>query len=350
MSRHNKSHSGGLSRLATVLLLLLVATCASSDAVSKEDKKAKAEAKEEFDDDWDFTSESGKIIRVPTGYKKVTPNLNPPRAAPQRGSSEAAVRKLEVYKSSVEPLNALNVVVYDVQDVVASGDALQLTLNNIRAFATAVQAHSTTAPIKAFYLFNVASSDGDNPNPAAALLPLHLPNVAAVHWGATRSAFDTHLRSLALLDASGALKGAASIFCTGSSVRPLLKVGDGEWLADFWRLLESGGERTRVGIVGAEARCDGFPVALTHAFMLRPNLVRSVVVGMAYEAKSEGRLEPTLSLLTETLSNLVREQGYQVASMLHHVRYQQASPTCNAVRTFDKKSKGACVSQPEEVR
>ncbi|KAJ1392631.1 hypothetical protein B484DRAFT_281023 [Ochromonadaceae sp. CCMP2298] len=355
MSRLYRSRSGGLFRLtAGLLLLALLATSTCASEVHFE----------EFDDDWDLTTPGGGIMRVPRGYKQVKPPLNPPRVAPKRGSFDNAVQKLQLYKkslgadtgSAMNALNALNVVLYDVQDVVDSDDALQLTLNNIRVFATAVLLHSETAPIKAFYLFNVASSS-HNPNPATALLPLHLPNVVAVDWGATHSAFDTHLRSLKLLDESGALEDAASVFCTGSSVRPLLHVRDAEWLADFRGLL--GGYDSCVGLVGAEARCDGVPVALTHAFMLRPDLVRSLVDGMAWVTpKSQGRLVPTADHLMKELSALVRKQGFQVASMLHHVRYGQASPSdCSAawLGPYDKKEKDkkgkaeVCASQPEEV-
>ncbi|KAJ1397004.1 hypothetical protein B484DRAFT_262148, partial [Ochromonadaceae sp. CCMP2298] len=344
---HRPSRSRGLLRLTVVLLLLALLatiTCASD------------EHSNEFDDDWDLTTPGGDIKRIPRGYKQVKAPLNPSREAPKRGSFDNAVQKLQLYKkslgadtgSAVNASNALNVVVYDVQDVVASDDVLQLTLNNVRTFATSVLLHSETAPLKAFYLFNVASSS-DKPNPAAALLPLHLPNVAAVDWGATHSALDTHMRALKLLDESGALKGAASVFCTGSSVRPLLHVRDAEWLADFRGLLEGGD--SRVGLVGAEARCDGVPVVLTHAFMLRPDLVRGLVDGMALVTpKNQGRLVPTADHLMKELSALVRKQGFQVASMLHHVRYGQASPNCTAVRTLGKYDKAdECASQPREV-
>jgi hypothetical protein len=184
----------------------------------KEGRVYKTPTAKKEDFDWMAYLESNPDIYYLGGLKEQVPaimhfNTNGmgegrpyTRILPDSNSWDLAVAKLKTYRSSLKTLRRQNLIVYNIEDIGSSDVATDITFNNIKSFVTALLHHSEdesahtahTGTQKAFYLFNVAARTD---NPALPLLPLHLPNVAVVHWTYASCSMNTFLRTLHLLGA-----------------------------------------------------------------------------------------------------------------------------------------------------
>ncbi|KAJ1436164.1 hypothetical protein B484DRAFT_259982 [Ochromonadaceae sp. CCMP2298] len=235
---------------------------------------------------------------------------------PTNDSWAGAVEKLQKHlKSSGAAQGKQNLIIYNIEDIGSSDVAIDITLNNVRTFVTAMLHHAEAEAAggvahKAFYLFNVAAITD---NPALALLP-QLPNVAIVHWTFSSSSLNAFLHTLRMLGAS-ITSAVDAVFHLNSGVRgPLAQYEGGRWISQYRDLLDGEG----VGLVGSIIDCLTLstPYVQPHAFVLRGSLIYSLLQELD-KYYSSMVFVPMEDYFRFRLTAMVQEQGQRVASLQH---------------------------------
>jgi uncharacterized membrane protein YgcG len=253
---------------------------------------------------------------------------------PEPYSLADTISKMEQYHLSLNSkrvgLNARNLIIYQVEDIQHSENSLDIVLNNIKVFVSAIsQKRKSSSGSHAFYLFNVA---GREHNPLSDFIPATRPNVGIIKWDLESSAMYTHLRTLKILPES-VFSNVSAVFFTGTGSRgPLVFRHDGSWVSEFRKFLDV----KDVGMVSATVSCAPTPHAQTHFFLLRSVLVPVVLA----EYERYQTLTPWRSVFDHfntEMSGAVVKAGYQLASKLTHARLQQQyfTQNCSAVRDIE---------------
>ena len=231
---------------------------------------------------------------------------------------ENAVTKLTTYTlNSNQVGNTLqNLVIYFIEDIAASSNAIDLVMNNVKIFISAVLQHDSSAKQKAFYIFNVA---GITDNPLTALIPDFLPNVAVVDWTYSSSAMNTHIRTLTLLG-DELLSNFHAVFCLGSGARgPLAHWNHAEWIDEYRLLLDS----NNVGLVGPIISCDdGKAHVQLHTFAVHVKIVPLILLEVEQYYKRTSFV-PIEEHFEHGLTDLVTRANYAIASLLHARRLEK---------------------------
>ena len=275
------------------------------------------------------------------------PEMRPIAAArPRQHTLDAAMRKLDAFLNSVtHKLGKRNLVIYHIEDIGSSDNALELTQNNVKVFVAAVLHHAAAAKTagqqEAFYWFNVA---GLMDNPVYTLLPTHLPNVAALSWIYASSSFNSFFQTIKNCDVL-MLERFDAVFVSSSGVRgPLVHFENGAWLGEFRKLLDV----DQVGLVGPIVRCEPAPHVLNHMFAVRSALLPKILA----EYTDYDEFVPIEEYFLERLSGVVFEAGYKIASLLHASRNQVAivsKEQCLDPFLQSDDLDASCSVQPSEV-
>lgn len=206
-----------------------------------------------------------------------------------------------------------NLIIYNVEDLDASENSIDVATNNLRLFASAISLHRSTATNQAFYLLNFVGKA----SPLWNELPVR-PNCAAVHWPVSSSDLYTHIRTLQILQPE-VVGNFSAVFFTGTGVRgPVVFSRDGEWLGEYRKLLD----QQDVGMVGATLSCKGVPHVQTHFFGLRSALI-PIVVSEVTRYRTVQPWKPMLEYFNTELSSAVLRAGYQLSSKLTEKRLGQ---------------------------
>lgn len=235
-------------------------------------------------------------------------NIRPVEPTP--ASYAAALAKFQRYfQNSSTPLAQRNLVIYHVEDIGINDNAFDLTVNNLKVFLAALLHHveSASAEQHAFYWFNVAALTD---NPMKALLPTHLPNVAAADWVYSSSAFNSFIHTLPRV-AEVATVLVSAVFASSTGVRgPLLQFEDGMWLAEYRQLLDA----HDVGLVGPIINCEGTPHVQNHMFAIRAAAIPAVV----QELQNYNNIKtyvPIEDYFREHLTTAVMTANFRVAAL-----------------------------------
>ena len=231
---------------------------------------------------------------------------------PKVQSWNVAIEKFNAFvTTSTALIGKRNLIVYHVEDIGATDDAYDLTVNNVKVFVAALLHHvqSEVADQQAFYWFNVA---GLMANPIKKFLPAHLPNVAVVDWMFISSPFNSFVQTVRQFTPL-MLGSVGAVFLSSSGVRgPLLQYQDGAWIGEYRRLLDS----NNVGMVGPIISCEGQPHVQNHMFAIRTNFVTLIVA----ELEKYNDLDvfvPLQEYFLKRLTELVLDANFNVASLLH---------------------------------
>lgn len=238
-------------------------------------------------------------------------------AEPEPQSWDAAMSKLGAcikgWNAKYVKMEHRNLVIYNVEDVDASENSIEVTTNNLRMFVAAVMLHGAKSTNQAFYLFNFIGE----PNQLSKEVPVR-PNVASVRWKVSSSDLYTHLRTLQVFRPE-LISNFSAVFFTGTGVRgPVIYNRDGEWLGEYRKLLDY----QDVGMVGATVSCRGVPHVQTHFFGLRLALV-PVIISEVLRYESVLPWKPALEYFSTELSAAVLRANYQLSSKLSERRLQQ---------------------------
>lgn len=266
-----------------------------------------------------------------TGKEEGRPYVH---AEPEPQSWESAMAKIRTCVKSWDAKGVKaqhrNLVIYNVEDLDASENSIDVATNNIRLFVASVNLHRAAATNQAFYLFNFVGQ----PNPLAKEVPTK-QNTATVRWPVSSSDLYTHLRTLQTLRPE-TVANFSAVFFTGTGVRgPVVFNYDGDWIGEYRKLLDY----QDVGMVGATVTCKGVPHVQTHFFGLRTALVPTVVSEVQkYAAVLPWK--PVLEYFGTELSAVVLRAGYQLTSKLTERRLGQQvfDRNCTAAGDFSVPS------------
>ena len=247
------------------------------------------------------------------------------KLAPYKYSWKQAMNKLNAFSArcnkTTVSLDQRNLVIYHVADLADSAQSIEVQTNNIKIFAHAVREHTHQSTHVAFYLFNVVGLHG---NLLQKHIPKDLPNVEIVYWERASSDLNTHLLTLELLGPSISSDFSAIFFLSSGVRGPLVFSNKGAWLVEFRNLLDI----NEVGIVGPTTGSEKTVHISTHVFC-----IRSTVVGALLTALDKYRTirlwRSVLDYFDIELSNVVRDTGLNMASVLHYNRLhmQRVVPT-----------------------
>jgi hypothetical protein len=268
-------------------------------------------------------------------------------SVPSAGSWQAAAQKFSAYWASCAGCaGKRNLIVYHVEDVGVTDDALDLTVNNVKVFLLALMHHASTssASQRAFYWFNVA---GLMENPIRKLIPADLPNVAVVDWAIAPSPFYSFVQTLRQFDPR-MLTSVDAIFSTSSGVRgPLHRVEGGAWVAEFRRLLDA----NNVGLVGPIISCEGGAHVQNHMFAIRPAVVPLILQELV-PYNDVDVFVPIQEHFVTRLAGVVLEAGQEIASLVHSKRLNidhLTNATCVNAFATTAKTGDACKVRPDEA-
>jgi hypothetical protein len=246
---------------------------------------------------------------------------------PVRDTYTAAVDKFQTFsQASTASVEKRNLIIYHIEDIGSNDNAYDLTVNNLKIFLAALLHHAEShhADQQAFYWFNVAALTD---NPMKALLPTHLPNVAAVDWIYSSSAFNSFIHTLNKLSAA-TLSSVGAVFSLSTGVRgPLLQHEDGGWISEYRKVLDA----NNVGLVGPVISCEGSPHVQNHMFAVRVAAVSAVLQQLEHYKKIS-KFVSIEDYFQEHLSAAVISAKFRIASLRDVRRMHKAyfTGTCPA--------------------
>mmetsp|Transcript_23451 Transcript_23451/g.39077 ORF Transcript_23451/g.39077 Transcript_23451/m.39077 type:complete len:803 (-) Transcript_23451:521-2929(-) len=240
-------------------------------------------------------------------------------------------------------------VVYHIGNLGLKSNSLDIAVNNLHLFLSALKSHGKDDHFKAFYVFNVV--DGIT-NPLLHFLPTSDENVALMRWTVASSDLDTHLRSVQMLG-EDVIKRFGTVLFMNQGVRgPVVKRQNGEWLGEFARLMNS----NNVALVGPTMSCEVSPHVQTHMFALRTSIVPHILSDMRKKLTKKFRNWQRLIVALEVgLTGVVQRAGYNVSSFLYehrgHPYFQegQCLKYWGPPNQFDKNPTGWCGVTPQEL-
>jgi len=276
-------------------------------------------------------SEGGKI----NGFSQ----FNRADMLPCATSIKNAVSRLKDAMKTA-PVGKRNLVIYHVEDLELNDHSLEITLNNVKIFVASILHHEASADQSAFYLFNVARVAT---NPAKALIPADLPNVAIVDWELSPSPMHSFMLTLHQLQHEVPTLVEA-VFSLSSGVRgPLVQFQKAAWMDEFRRLLDVKG----VGLVGSMISCVGAPHVLTHAFAMRSVLVPQVMLELnRYYAGDE--FIPIDEYFRQRLTRATQESNFLISSLFHAKRDKSDVFQNESCKDSATSLLSGCDSNPED--
>jgi len=239
------------------------------------------------------------------------------RIIPHIDSFNEAREKLMKYLNNIN-VNQIspsktNLIIYHIEDVEFSSNSLDVTMNNVKLFGTAVNEdnYNRKDEQKAFYWLNVV---GVSENPLIYNFPLDQSNIAILKWENGAEDMNSHLETLLLLGYD-LCSQFSTLFFSSTGVRgPFHSRENNQWIDDYRQLLDYG----KVGIVGATISCTGRPHVQTHFFCIRSALVKDILLHLNDTYLPMKQWVKLLTYFEHEISAIVERAGYDMASMLHY--------------------------------
>jgi hypothetical protein len=313
-----------------IVVSFLIANVLSSTTKSIDDIPAttKTKMKEEFD--WrayielypdlvkSLTTKEESIFHyVSSGSKE---DRVFPKILPEQPGLQTAHKKLISFVKSLESRNVgmedRTLIVYNV-DIGDEFSSYEVTINNVRVFLSAVSLDSSPNSNN-FYWFNVLGDHnkffGDLNN-----FQQQYANVAVVERTIAPHDVFVFVRTLGLVKHILENKFGSVMLVSNGARGPFNNRKDGGWLQPFHKLLF----QNNVGMVGATLSCEIAPHIQTHAFIIRTQLVNTILSEYNNFKKAEND-NWKAERYELGFSKIVQAAGYNVSSLLYANRMQKA--------------------------
>lgn len=219
-------------------------------------------------------------------------------------------------------------------------DVLQVAVNNVRLFVSAVLSDKQDSSHRTFYVFTV---NGGTANPLQQYLP-SLDYSVNVKTSNDIHDLQSHMQIISSLDESVLEQFKHVIMLSSEARGPFENRKTGLWWKPFTDLLAS---HPTVGLVGPMMTCEGVPAVQTYAFAMPSNLVRKVfaLVQKTSKKKHKRAIETAITVETQQL-------GKDISSLLLHRRYNATVYKQDCIRNANiaaATSAAWCDLAPREV-
>ena len=224
------------------------------------------------------------------------------------------IQKIAKYDAENITISQRCLVVYYIGSVPAE-DSMDVIVNNVKLFVSAMQSHSETAKNRAFYIFRVV---GGGENTLIKHLPLTSNNAAFMKCAPGSSDLFTHINTVAVLGDTIMSKFQSVVFLNEEARGPFEGRRNGEWLKAFTAVFET---TPNIGMVGPLISCEIAPHVQTHVFAMRSSVALEVFSEFN-PRKPAGRRNRAkhleISFTTEILN-----MGYNITSLFYKRRFDK---------------------------
>lgn len=227
------------------------------------------------------------------------------------GDDSLLQQKVLEYASALDAkqvaVESRSLVVYHVGNV-TSEDSLDVLVNNVKFFASAVAQHSEVASHHAFYIFRVA---GGHRSKLVQHVPAEAINIAVVRCLPIHTDLQTHMHTVVLLG-DAVSKFHSAIFLNHHSRGPFVDRANGAWMQHFTSPLIA---NSQLGLIGSTLSCESSPHVQTHAFAMRTTVAMQVF-GDLRPNRSHPQ-KHSLNALEFSITSDVLGIGYNISSLYH---------------------------------
>jgi hypothetical protein len=256
-------------------------------------------------------------------------------------------QRIDYFSARNVDIEHRSLIIYHIGDIGLVYNSLDIAINNLNFFVSAIMNQTASSKQKAFFLFNVV----DDHNPLLSMIPTSKSNVALAKWNTASSDLGTHLKTLQMLGPNITSRFSTVIFSNQGVRGPLVKRQNNEWIGEFKKLLNT----NNVGLVGPTMSCEVAPHIQTHMFAIRTTLIPFILSEMEKSLKQNYKSWLDLIAALEVgLTGVVMTGGYNVSSFLYSNRgHPYFNGQCLKYRgpanQFDKNPTGWCGVTPEEL-
>jgi hypothetical protein len=263
---------------------------------------------------------------------------------------DAVKDKITSFEATKIPLDKRVLVVYHV-GVVALEYSMDVIVNNLKIFKSAVLSHIDATNAEALYIFNILGGEG---NPFFRHIPCHAINVICVQLEheavefETVVDFETHKDLVDKLGDDVLLKFKTVLFLNHEARGPFDRQNNGEWLKSFTGLIDqpnkgsgptSGGSSRNnvhlvsvsgkqaatstkpIGAVSTGISCESEPRILTYAFALASHLVSKAFIAVSLHSVEESQYHNRTELLGAVMTAHLLQQGVTLATLVQQARF-----------------------------
>jgi hypothetical protein len=262
------------------------------------------------------------------GYEesRVFPSIYPNQ--PSYGHSiEKLMKFVQTLSDKKVPVEKRTLIILHVGTIDPAVYSLKVVINNLRIFNYAVSRDSGPESTN-FYWLNINGGKGN----MISYLPSDQQwNVAKLEWSASSSDSLMHLRTLNVVKNTLELNFGSVMFLNSTVRGPMVYRENGEWVEEFRKLLS---KEHNVGMAGPSLNCAGVPHVQTHAYIMRTQLIPSLLAEYTAFRRYEDWMQMTRRQQVD-LAQFVTKQGWNITALLYKKRLNKPY--------FDDK----CIAVPE---